>query len=211
MLLLMELLREKNRSMKKIRLFLFLSFIFSTSHAFAYESMIRHGYFSCVACHNSTSGGGSLNEYGKVIAHSFSAFQLKQWKEEAEQSQKAKIDLSSQIRLARINRKGSVRNFAMQLDLLAALELSPKSHISATIAKAPSFGSKKLPLQDEVYLRKLLYTYRIKENLFWEFGRNSPPFGIYDTDHTTYIRAFNRRGTLDLPLQSSLSLYQEKK
>ena len=41
---------------------------FAAPRAFAYPSMARHGYTTCVTCHYNPSGGGILTPYGKFIA-----------------------------------------------------------------------------------------------------------------------------------------------
>jgi hypothetical protein len=51
----------------------FLSFLFLvssafTTKAFAYPEMIRQHYVNCLACHESPSGGGLLNAYGRGIS-----------------------------------------------------------------------------------------------------------------------------------------------
>jgi hypothetical protein len=43
----------------------FLFFLFSPYKAFVFPEMIRHSYPNGIACHESPSGGGLLNQYGK--------------------------------------------------------------------------------------------------------------------------------------------------
>lgn len=48
--------------------FTFLAaFLFSTS-AWSFPENVRHGYFSCTACHVSPSGGGVLTPYGRALS-----------------------------------------------------------------------------------------------------------------------------------------------
>lgn len=50
--------------MKFILLLLSLMF---TSQVLAYSNFIGHGYTSCLNCHYNPSGGGPLNDYGRVV------------------------------------------------------------------------------------------------------------------------------------------------
>jgi hypothetical protein len=48
--------------------FFFVSFCFFAGPAFAFPENVRHGYFSCTACHVSPSGGGVLTPYGRSLS-----------------------------------------------------------------------------------------------------------------------------------------------
>ncbi len=191
--------------MKPIFLGFFITFIFSIK-SFSYESMIRHGYFACIACHNSTGGGGDLNEYGKSISSSVSVFQQRlkanKWLKN--------FSPSMQTRLARVKREGGseARIFPMQWDFLGTLKVSKRIDVLTTLARFP--GEKEaLEARDmgRYSFRKLLLVYRLKNNLYIEAGKNHLPQGIYTTDHTSFIRGFNRRGLGDLATQASVTYY----
>lgn len=47
---------------------LFTALYLVTLHAFAFPENVRHGYFSCTACHVSPSGGGVLTPYGRSLS-----------------------------------------------------------------------------------------------------------------------------------------------
>lgn len=67
----------------KLLLIVFL-FLFST-FASAYTQFIGHSYTSCLNCHYNPSGGGPLNDYGRVVSAtliSSGAFYPKSWNEE---------------------------------------------------------------------------------------------------------------------------------
>ncbi|MBI3542468.1 MAG: hypothetical protein HY075_04235 [Deltaproteobacteria bacterium] len=47
----------------------FAAFIFSPlPQAHAFVEMVRHGYFNCIACHASPTGGGLLTTYGRALS-----------------------------------------------------------------------------------------------------------------------------------------------
>jgi hypothetical protein len=67
----------------KLLLIVFL-FLFST-FASAYTQFIGHSYTSCLNCHFNPSGGGPLNDYGRVVSAtliSSGALYPKSWNEE---------------------------------------------------------------------------------------------------------------------------------
>lgn len=179
-------------------IFIFFVLIFLSQTSWSYESMIRHGYFSCVACHNSTSGGADLNEYGKTISSSFSAFSLKKEGREQPKSWLEKLSPSLQARHAKVKRKDSKRTFFMQADLLTTLYISEKSSITGVYAKVPD--------KDDYYFRRLLYTHKLKDNFYIEVGRRHSPLGIQTIDHTSFIRSLNGRGVSENAVLSQLAL-----
>lgn len=48
-------------------IFVFTLLLFS-SQVFAYSNFIGHGYTSCLNCHFNPTGGGPLNDYGRVVS-----------------------------------------------------------------------------------------------------------------------------------------------
>lgn len=188
-----------------VTFFLFISFPHQPQ---AYESMIRHGYFSCVPCHNSTQGGGDLNDYGKVIVADLSLYQALWSNDSVDDPSHAelknplwfnKLSTSVQGRLAHIRRKvtGTKRTFPMQLDLLNTFSISEKSHITSSFAKAP----KPLPGREnkkDYYFRKFLYVYKLTERFYIELGKSTSPLGLQVIDHTSSIRSLNNRSVTDV-------------
>jgi hypothetical protein len=69
--------------MKLVTIFILL--ILSSTRAFSYPQFIGHGYTSCLNCHFNPSGGGPLNDYGRVVSAtlvSSGAFYPSDWNEE---------------------------------------------------------------------------------------------------------------------------------
>lgn len=67
-----------------MKLFVLL-FAFISFHASAYTQFIGHSYTSCLNCHFNPTGGGPLNDYGRVVSAtliSSGAFYPKDWNEE---------------------------------------------------------------------------------------------------------------------------------
>lgn len=68
-----------------MRFALFLFFILFSVSSHAYVQFIGHGYTSCLNCHFNPTGGGPLNDYGRVVSAtliSSGALYPKTWKEE---------------------------------------------------------------------------------------------------------------------------------
>ncbi len=52
-----------------MRIVFFLLIIFFAQLSFSFPENVRHGYFSCTACHMSPSGGGVLTPYGRSLSN----------------------------------------------------------------------------------------------------------------------------------------------
>ncbi len=175
-----------------LKLLLLLSSLTLPFKAHAYESMIRHGYASCVTCHLSQTGAGLLNSYGKVIAQQFSAFS------KMEMPKKSNFSQGLQTRLAHYRSNGQTRNFPMQFDYLAAFQRD-KFTIEGTLAKAPKDESneEESSFAEEIYVRKALVSYELdKENII-QLGRDYIDSGLNLIDHTLFVRRNNKRGVTD--------------
>lgn len=63
----------------------FLLLTFFSFRAYSYTQFIGHGYTSCLACHFNPTGGGPLNDYGRVVSAtliSSGALYPEKWDEE---------------------------------------------------------------------------------------------------------------------------------
>jgi len=190
----------------------FFVILYSTFSVFPYEQMMRHGYNSCIACHQSPTGGGSLNAYGKVISNSLSHFQksVERGTLRKKMSFNDKIDYALQTRIAHFRTKDRTRTFPMQFDALIHAQVSKKLSSSLVIAKAPrQSDDTESKISDEIYVRRLLVHLKDKKTI-WEFGRDYHNIGFRQVDHTVYNRSFHRNSIEDLPTQARVTHYLGK-
>lgn len=172
-----------------MKLLLVLLYTFSFIElSMAYETMTVHGYTSCKICHYSSTGGGLLNNYGKVISQEFSSFG------ETKEPTKRSLEHGVQFRYASFESGGEKRNFPMQADYLSAFKGESYS-VQTTIAKTPR--SRDGETAGEYLLRKLLVTFDYGK-VRYELGRDYLVLGLNLVDHTLYVRSNNRRSVNDI-------------
>ena len=174
--------------MKLILLFVFVSSLSWSNQSFGYETMIRYRYANCMTCHHSSTGGGLLNTYGKVIANEISTFKIKKL------PGKRKWDHGLQIRMAHTKRSNQTRNFPMQLDYLTAFK-SKRITIEGILAKTPDKdnSAKKPSFEKQLFIRKALLTYNHNKRIALQVGRDYLDIGLNLVDHTLFIRDRNKR------------------
>jgi hypothetical protein len=184
-----------------------------TFKSLAYEQMSRHGYNSCVTCHNSPNGGGLLNEYGKVISGAFS-LSGKEYKEGNFKKSirlNKRMDYALHMRMANFRNDERVRTFPMQFDFLTRAKITKNTGLEVTIAKAPrqeDDDEEKNNVED-LYARRLLLTTKIN-NLYLQIGRDYHSIGFKQPDHTVYNRSLNKNNFDDLPTIIGATYYQGK-
>lgn len=180
----------------------------------AYEQMSRHGYNSCVTCHYSPSGGGLLNDYGKVISSAFSQ-RGKEYKEGSFKKSirlHKKMDYALHMRMANFRNDKRSRTFPMQFDFLTRVQIAKDTGLEVTIAKAPRQDEDPdAPKNnvDDLYARRLLLTKKI-DHLYIQVGRDYHALGFRQPDHTVYNRSLNRNNFDDLPTLAGATYYQGK-
>jgi len=181
----------------------------------ALPTMVRLGYSNCAVCHIFPQGGGLLNAYGRSIdeAQSFRGGDYQpsnnhfiKWLSWGDHiTQDLRSVTQGQISTATDEPLlGTVRARFLYRN---ATELGKGWRVSAVIngenrsVKRPSV-SYEPPIQpQEVYLTSALLSYRPKSTLEFSVGRDPLPTGVNNPDLTTYIRARNRYGYYDAPLQ----------
>ena len=177
--------------MRLLSLALFASFLL-TGKSFAYETMIRFRYANCMTCHHSSTGGGSLNPYGKAIAGEVSTFKGKKLPRK-----KRVWDHGLQARVSHFRTSGRERTFPMQLDYLMAFK-GKKVTFEGILAKTPTDNFSQNPeWKDQFFVRKALLTYDFNKKFLLQAGRDHLDVGLNLADHTLLIRENNKRDVDD--------------
>ena len=181
----------------------------------ALPTMVRLGYSNCAVCHISPQGGGLLNAYGRSIdqAQSLrggdyqpSTNRFIRWLSWGDHiTQDLRTVTQGQLSTATDDPLiGTVRARFMYRN---ATELGKRWRVSAVIngenrSAKRSKLSYEAPIEpEEVYLTSALVSYRPVGTLEFSAGRDPLPTGVNNPDLTTYIRARNRYGYYDAPLQ----------
>lgn len=196
-------------------LFIFI-LAMGASQIFAYPSMNRHGYTSCVGCHYAPQGGGLLTAYGKSIAKAFSmpGGDYKESDVKKMISLNGRWEQAIQFRLAHLKKETESVTFPMQGDFLAGAKIGEKGFANLTLAKLPERGKTTALNQEsgfftEYLFRSLGYVQALNKNYTVQVERGRLPLGLNIEDHSTYIKRRNKNDTTDLV--SRLALYRQDK
>ena len=183
---------------------------------FALPNMVRLGYPNCVSCHVTPQGGGLLNTYGKGI--------------DAAQSWRAEEYKPSSLRLAEFLRAGGRVEQDLRIVTSEQVNAVPNGPLtglnrsrffyrnvtnlgkgfraSAIISGEPMPALRKAKPYDSavtpggLFVASAMLSYRPKEGMELGVGRDMLPQGLIIPDQTTYIKARNRLGYYDVPLQA---------
>jgi len=195
---------------------LFSLFLLISCKAFSYESMTRHGYQSCVACHYGSEGGGLLTDYGKIISGTTSVIKGTGKKSIVNDklSWNNKIDHGIHLRLAHVRKENSKRTFPMQGDYLAAFK-GENYNIRMTVARAPKSETvtdqvNKPSTLDNFYFRDLKISFQLTKKKYLTVGREKQRHGLNLVDHTLYVKSLNRTNVTDLSTVVRMSHIDKK-
>ena len=194
--------------MKTFNLVLGLLLLFGSLTSFGYESMIRKGYSSCIACHQSPSGGGILTDYGKIITAGVSFFNGQEYKEG---NLKKKIRLNGKVDHAMYLRYAFLRGyekeedddegplgttFPMQADY-AGLVKFDKTMVIAQAGRRPDVFED-IDESEKYYFRELKAVHKLNDESFVTIGRQRQNIGLGLEDHTIFNKKYNRFNITDL-------------
>ncbi len=175
--------------------YLILFFLFTATHvALSFPENVRHGYFSCTACHVSPSGGGVLTPYGR----SLSAELMSTWGTTktsgfmfSDQEDETRLQwLRSQILLRGVQtrRDTPLVEKAQFIPMQADLEIgadTEKFAIISTFGFRAKDASKDLK---EFFSRRHYVLYRFSEQIVGRVGKFMHSFGLNGPDHITATR-----------------------
>jgi len=181
----------------------------------ALPTMVRLGYTNCSVCHISPQGGGLLNAYGRSIdlAQSLktgdyqpSTNKFAKWLSWGDRITEDLRNVT-QGQVSTATDEPTIGTVRARFIYRNATELGKGWRLSAIAngenrsVKRPNV-SYEPPIQpDEVYLTSALISYRPKSTLEFSAGRDPLPTGVNNPDLTTYIRARNKYGYYDSPVQ----------
>lgn len=166
-----------------------------------YPTTIRFGYASCVACHESSLGGGMLTDYGKGLAASESFFSREI--ESFEEPPPFRLKHGFHGRLLNLWLKDRTELFPMQIDYLGLIQV-PKLKIFTQIGLNQTrrkHAFENTSFYEIFLIRKIFFDWSLTETQSLQGGRDFLPHGLLIQDHTSFIRSQNRRGVTDYPTQ----------
>jgi hypothetical protein len=173
--------------------YFFLILLFCQS-AIAFTENIRHGYFNCLSCHVSPSGGGILTEYGRSLSKEL----MSTWGTPGEESF---LSLAMKNRPEWLNLGGHVRGLQivkdnpssqsskfipMQADIEIAFDNGEKWVFDATFGMRATTAD--LSQLNQPFSRRHYVLYRINEENSLRLGQFQFAFGLGDPNHTNSIR-----------------------
>lgn len=169
--------------------------LLAASQATAYPEFVRDGYFSCVSCHVSPSGGGALTDYGR----SYSAEKLATWSRKGEEmplhgavrKMPSWLVVGANIRQiqtyveTKAARKGQW--LAMQRDFDLCLKKEGRS-VGVWGCLTGGLLPRVAGEEEEYGLRKAAARIDMGESFIFRAGRFYPRFGLMIANHTASIR-----------------------
>lgn len=190
---------------------LFGIFIFLSRPAFSYPDFIGFGYRNCAVCHENSTGGGALTDYGRgVYAAEISANPISKWLNADEVSGISNFLFSAElpwwVRIGYKFRQLTVKTapgsassrdlyYNMQNDLNLNFFADEKHNIGListvgylenAVAIAPN---KAVAGNDRVFMKEYFLKYRINKTWLVQLGMQDKAFGIKTANHTAVNRA----------------------
>jgi hypothetical protein len=176
------------------KLFFYISFLMifiDIKKAEAFPEMIRHHYVNCIACHESPSGGGLLNGYGRTI----SAEVLSTWGNTNEarpfygaldhQFLKKWFNIGGNLRALQLKTENSQMKRAMFIRMQTGVESSIKMGNLKLVA---FFGKQEQGNMVRGEFTRFYSIYQLTDELTLRAGRFIPNFGLNIAEHTLATR-----------------------
>jgi hypothetical protein len=178
-----------------MRLWAILFLLLLSNRAWTFPENVRHGYFSCTACHVSPTGGGVLTPYGRSLSAELmstwgtpktSGFLFSDTEDEKRNPPWFRAQaLLRGVQTYRSTPKVETAKFIpMQADLEAGVDLE-KFAIIATAGFRSNGQTQDL---NQFFSRRHYALYRFNENWSARFGKFLFSFGLNMPDHITATR-----------------------
>lgn len=164
--------------------------------AWAFPENVRHGYFSCTACHVSTSGGGVLTPYGKSLSAELmstwgstknSGFMFSNNENEKINPPWLRANVFARgVQTYRNTKAAETAKFIpMQEDLEVGVDTEKFAVIGAVGLRAKDATSTN---PSEVFSRRHYLLYRFTDAINARIGKFVFAFGLNGPDHITATR-----------------------
>lgn len=176
--------------------FLTVATALSSSAAWSFPENVRHGYFSCTACHVSPSGGGVLTPYGRSLSSELmstwgtsrtSGFAFTDNENESKNPPWFRANVF--LRGVQTRRDSptveQARFIPMQADLEGGYDGEKFAVIGSIGLRAGSPGSADL---NETFSRRHYFLYRVDDGWSVRAGKFMFAFGLNGPDHITATR-----------------------
>jgi hypothetical protein len=186
----------------------------SPTPSYALPTMIRLGYTNCAACHVAPQGGGPLNDYGRGIdqAQSLRGGEYQPTEDGLFGSLTLQGRLRQDLRVVMQEQgkwtgQSSVSTFRARLMYRTVADLSSRVRFAGTVtgenesARRPPLRYDPPAAASHLFVNTALLHYRASNTVELAVGRNQLPTGINVPDLGLFIKARNRLGYYDVPVQ----------
>jgi hypothetical protein len=191
---------------------------FSVQPALALPTMIRLAYPNCSSCHISPQGGGLLNPYGRGIdqAQSLLGGEYSPWQSSVGEFLNARGRITQDVRdvmqqqyVSTTGKPGTQVSrdrlmYRNVTDLGKGFRFTGTVTAENTAAPRPNLAYDPPARSAQVFLNTALVSYRVKPSLEFAVGRDQLPVGVNIADLSTFVRARDRVGYYDAPVQAKV-------
>lgn len=177
-----------------MRFLVFASLFFVSASVWAFPENVRHGYFSCTACHVSPSGGGALTPYGRSLSNELmstwgstkvSGFLFSNPEDESKiQWLRQQIYLRGVQTYRNTPKVEKAKFIPMQADYEVGADFE-KFAIISTFGYRANDSSQDLK---EFFSRRHYALYRFTDQVVGRIGKFMQSFGLNGPDHVTATR-----------------------